>query len=82
MFSIFNNDAYLKKYKKDNPNIKIVNDMMAAGIKFIACGQAMNFLDIKKEQLYPGVKVAVSAKTTVSYFVQQGYMLYDIDEME
>jgi intracellular sulfur oxidation DsrE/DsrF family protein len=82
LFSIFNNDAYLKKYKKDNPNTKIVNDMMAAGIKFIACGQAMNFLDIKKEQLYPGVKVAVSAKTTVSYFVQQGYMLYDIDELE
>ena len=82
LFSIFNNDAYLKKYKKDNPNIKIVNDMMAAGIKFIACGQAMNFLDIKKEQLYPGVKVAVSAKTTLSYFVQQGYMLYDIDELE
>jgi len=82
LFSLFNNEAYLAKYKKDNPNIKIVNEMMTAGIKFIACGQAMNFLDIKKEQFYPGVKVALSAKTTLSYYMQQGYMLYDIDELE
>ena len=82
LFSLYKNDTYQSKYKKDNPNIQIINDMMTAGITFIACGQAMNFLDVKKEQLYPGVKVAVSAKTTVSYFVQQGYMLYDIDELE
>jgi len=82
LFSLFNNDAYLAKFKKDNPNIRVVNEMMTAGIKFIACGQAMNFLDIKKEQFYPGVKVALSAKTTLSYYIQQGYMLYDIDELE
>jgi intracellular sulfur oxidation DsrE/DsrF family protein len=82
LFSLYNNAAYLGKFKKDNPNIKIINEMMSAGITFIACGQAMNFLDVKKEYLYPGVKVAVSAKTTLSYFVQQGYMLYDIDVLD
>ncbi len=82
LFSLYTNDAYLAKYKKDNPNIRIVSDMMNAGISFIACGQAMNFLDISKQQLYPGIKVAVSAKTTLSYYIGQGYMLYNIDELE
>jgi intracellular sulfur oxidation DsrE/DsrF family protein len=82
LFSMFSNDAYLVKYKKDNPNIMIVSDMMNAGISFIACGQAMNFLDVSKQQLYPGIKVAFSAKTTLSYYISQGYMLYTIDELE
>ncbi len=82
LFSVFNNEAYRAKYKKDNPNIEIISEMMKDNIKFVACGQAMGFLDVQKQQLYPGFKVAVSAKTTVSYYVQQGYMLYDIDELE
>lgn len=82
LFSLYNNNAYQVKYKKDNPNIQIINDFMTAGVKFIVCGQAMNFLDVKKEQLYPGIKVAISAKTTLSYLMQQGYMLYNIDELE
>ena len=82
LFSILSNDAYRAKYKKDNPNIKLMDEMMKAGIKFIACGQAMGFLEVNKSQLYPGVKVSVTAQTVLSNYVTQGYMLYVIDDLD
>lgn len=82
LFSLCNNTFYKEKYKKENPNLKVVDSIKALGIDIIACGQAMHYLDVKKEDFYPGVKVAVSAKTTLSYYVQQGYILYKIDTLE
>ncbi len=41
--SFYNNDVYKKKYKVDNPNIAVYNELLNAGAKFIACGQAMSF---------------------------------------
>ncbi len=80
LFSIQNNDIYQSKYKKDNPNNQLILDLMKYGAKFIACGQAMNFLDIKKEELYPGVKVSLTAQTALSNYIGQGYVWYGISE--
>ena len=53
---------------------------MKYGAKFIACGQAMNFLDIKKQELYPGVKVSLTAQTALSNYIGQGYVWYGISD--
>ena len=78
LFSIQNNEVYQSKYKKDNPNSQLILDLMKYGAKFIACGQAMNFLDIKKDELYPGVKVSLTAQTVLSNYIGQGYVWYGI----
>ncbi|MDP4284942.1 MAG: DsrE family protein [Bacteroidota bacterium] len=80
LHSIENNEAYISKYKKDNPNIKLIQDLMQNGAKFIACGQAMHFWDLNKADLYPGVKVSLTAQTVLSNYSEQGYVWYKINE--
>lgn len=80
LFSLIKNEPYQKKFKIDNPNIPLVNELQEAGVTFIVCGQAMNFLDIEKESLLPGIKLAYSAKTTFSNYGMKGFLLMDINE--
>jgi intracellular sulfur oxidation DsrE/DsrF family protein len=82
LYSMFSNDAFTEKNKKDNPNIKLINEMMNNGVRFIACGQSMNYQGITKSQLYPGVKVSIAAKTALSNHVGQGYVLFDVNDLD
>ncbi|MGI8635147.1 MAG: DsrE family protein [Segetibacter sp.] len=77
--SFYNNATYKEKYKVDNPNIAVFDQLLAAGVKFIACGQAMSFLDISKQQLLPWMKVALSAQTVLTDYQLKGYVYKQID---
>ena len=37
----------------DNPSIKLIDDLKKIGATFIVCGQAMEFLEVKKEEFLP-----------------------------
>ncbi len=81
LFSLYNNDNYKKKYKIDNPNISVINELIAkTGAKVIACGQAMAFLDVKPEDMIPEVKISITALTVLSNYGLKGYKLYSINE--
>ena len=80
LYSIQNNEVCQGKYKKDNPNSKVIQELMKDGARFIACGQAMNFIEVKKADLLPGVKVSLTAQTVLSNYIGQGYVLYGINE--
>ena len=70
------NEYFKEKFKMDNPNIKLINDLSALGTKFIACGQAMYFMDIKKESMLPLVKISLTAQTALSSYRLKGYLKY------
>jgi intracellular sulfur oxidation DsrE/DsrF family protein len=72
------NTAYQKKYKKDNPNVQLIEQMKMLGVKFIICGQSMAFTDTKKEDLLPGIEISVSAQTALSMYQLKNYVLYKI----
>lgn len=74
--SFCNNAYYQEHFKTDNPNLKVISDLKNLGAKFIACGQAMNFVNIKKEELLPDVKVSLTAQTVISSYQLKGYLLY------
>ena len=74
--AITGNEYYKKHYKLENPNLKLIGDLTAAGARFIACGQAMNFFNIKKEELLPLVKVSLTAQTALSSYQLRGYVKY------
>ena len=58
LYAIINNAAYQKKYKVDNPNLTVIEELeKKTGAKLIACGQAMAFFEVKKEELWPAVKI-------------------------
>ncbi|MEO8085871.1 MAG: DsrE family protein [Bacteroidota bacterium] len=79
MEALMNNSAYKKKHGVDNPNLKVINDLeKKAGARFIVCGQSMAFSEVKKEDLLPDVKISLTAKTVLSNYQLQGYVLYSI----
>jgi intracellular sulfur oxidation DsrE/DsrF family protein len=79
LHSLKNNEYFNKKYKIDNPNIKLIGELEKFGTKFIACGQAMSFLDIQKEAFLPQVKVSLTAKTVLSGYQLKGFVLMGVD---
>jgi intracellular sulfur oxidation DsrE/DsrF family protein len=79
MRSFYNNETYRKKYKADNPNITLIRQLQSAGVKIVACGQSMFFMNVKKEEFLPGVQVALSAQTALSTYRSKNYVLYSLD---
>jgi len=79
MEALMNNEAYRKKHSVDNPNLKVISELEKAGTKLIVCGQAMAFSDFKKEDLLPEVKISLTAKTVLSNYQLQGYVLYSVE---
>ncbi len=73
-----NNEAYQKKYKMDNPSIKLIGDLEKIGAKFIACGQAMEFFEVKKEELLPNIKVSLTAQTAITQYQLKGYVWHPL----
>jgi len=73
--AIKNNEAYKKKYKVDNPNLKLISDLEKIGAKFIACGQAMEFFEVKREELLPEIKISITAQTVITEYQLKGYVL-------
>jgi intracellular sulfur oxidation DsrE/DsrF family protein len=77
LYAITNNAGYQKKYKLDNPNLKTIDDLeKKTGAKFIACGQAMAFFEVKKEDLLPEIKISLTAQTVLSHYQLKGYVVY------
>lgn len=76
LYALYTNEVYRKKYGIDNPNIVLINELMKNGVKFIACGQAMNFFDVKQEEMVPNIKISLTAQTVLSNYQLKGYVWY------
>ena len=74
--AITTNVYYQKQHKINNPNLKVISDLEHLGAKFIACGQAMAFFEVKKEDLLPLVKVSLTAQTALSSYQLRGYVKF------
>jgi intracellular sulfur oxidation DsrE/DsrF family protein len=75
MISFFTNEAYREKYKTDNPNLEIIDELNNAGVKFLVCGQSLLFWGFKKEFLIPKAKLTLTAQTTLSSYQMKGFAL-------
>ena len=76
LFAVSTEEAYRKKFSVSNPNLVLLKELMDNGVRFIACGQAMNFHDVAPADLDPGIRIALSAKTTISSYENKGYLLF------
>ncbi|RTL60289.1 MAG: hypothetical protein EKK37_05485 [Sphingobacteriales bacterium] len=68
------NEYYNKKFKSDNPNIKVIGELEKLGAKIIACGQAMAYKNIQKEDLLPTIKVSITAQTVLTNYQLKGFV--------
>jgi intracellular sulfur oxidation DsrE/DsrF family protein len=71
-----NNEAYKKKYGVDNPNLKVLEELKAAGVKIVGCAQAMMKSNIDPSDLNPIIKPIFSRFTTVSSYQLKGYAYF------
>ena len=69
------NEAYRKRYGVDNPSAKLIQELIGAGVQVILCGQTQTARGFHREELAPGVKVALSALTAVVTLEDEGYRL-------
>jgi intracellular sulfur oxidation DsrE/DsrF family protein len=58
----------------DNPNIKLIQDLVAAGVKLHLCGQAAVANGISQDDLLDEVQLDLWALTTIIDYQQKGYV--------
>jgi intracellular sulfur oxidation DsrE/DsrF family protein len=75
LVNVLNDDAYERRLKRNNPNLDLLRKLMAAGVDFYACGQAMGFRGYGKSELEQGVHLALSAMTMVHQLQAEGYTM-------
>ncbi|AEM72252.1 hypothetical protein Murru_3233 [Allomuricauda ruestringensis DSM 13258] len=71
--NLLTDEAFRDRYKVDNPNRELVADLLEAGVEVIICGQSSKTRNLPKEDLIPGIKVALSAMTANIQLQNQGY---------
>ncbi|NOZ65704.1 MAG: DsrE family protein [Alphaproteobacteria bacterium] len=70
------NDLYGKKRQGAvNTNISAIKELTEKGVQIYLCGQSATYHGIKKTDLLPNVKMALSAMTAHALLQQQGYTL-------
>ncbi|TDQ18297.1 intracellular sulfur oxidation DsrE/DsrF family protein [Algoriphagus boseongensis] len=74
IFTLLNDENYKERFEVDNPNIKVYEALKEAGADIMVCGQSLIARNLKQDDLWPGVRIAHSALTTITTYVQQGYV--------
>ena len=70
------NEAFRSRHDgHDNPNIKLIRDLHAAGVKLHLCGQAAVANDISADELLDEIQLDLWALTTIIDYQQKGYVL-------
>jgi intracellular sulfur oxidation DsrE/DsrF family protein len=72
-YTAMNNESYKAKYKVDNPNLKLYEELQKAGVKMVICGQSLITRKVDRTKLVPQVKIATSMLTTLTTYQLKGY---------
>jgi intracellular sulfur oxidation DsrE/DsrF family protein len=72
-YTVMNNDAYRAKYKVNNPNLVLFDELQKAGVKIFVCGQSLINRKIDRMKMVPQVKIASSMLTTMTTYQLKGY---------
>lgn len=73
IYTVMNNEAYRSKYKVDNPNLGLFEELDKAGVRIVACGQSVMFRKVDRFKMAPQVKIASSMITTLTSYQMKGY---------
>lgn len=69
-----NNDAYKALFNgTDNPNVQLIHDLKAQGVKIYQCGQALADNSYQQDWVNPDVTVVLAGAVTVVNFELRGY---------
>lgn len=72
---LLNNTVYRAQHQQDNPNVPLIEALLANNVRVILCGQSAAVYDITLAQLIAGSELELSAMTAHALLQQQGYTL-------
>lgn len=67
--------GYRERHGIENPNAELIQALLGAGVEVALCGQTAASRGLNREELLPGVKLALSAMTHLVTRQNQGYAL-------
>ncbi|MFN3997386.1 DsrE family protein [Algoriphagus sp.] len=73
--TVLSNQTYSKRFNLENPNAELLDELQRNGIQVIVCGQSMMKQNLLPEDIYPGVRMAVSRFTATTDLIQKGYQV-------
>lgn len=72
---VITNLAYQKRFGTDNPNQKLIQELLDAGGQIIFCGQSSKSRNFPREELIDGVQLSLSAMTALIQLQDENYRL-------
>lgn len=69
------NAAYKARFGVENPNAPLLAALKASGVRIVLCGQTAAHRGYGREELAPGVEIALSAMTALVALQSDGYRL-------
>lgn len=76
--TVLNDDYYRQQFQTTNPNLPLLQQLSAAGVELIICGQSLALREFSHSLLIPQIKIALSAKTTLTSYAGKGFFQFDI----
>ncbi len=75
-WALLSDSAFAARFGgKKNPSRALVEELIANGAQLVLCGQTAAFRGVRREELLPGVQVAISAMTALNVLGADGYRL-------
>lgn len=74
-YAAMSSEVYRGKFGVENPNLKIIRELKAAGVQLLLCGQTFHDLNFNEQELLPDVKLATSAAIVLVTYQNDGYAL-------
>jgi intracellular sulfur oxidation DsrE/DsrF family protein len=72
--ALLTDSAFVARFGgKANPSRRLVEELVQHGAVLVLCGQTAGSRGIKREELLPGVQVAISAMTAINVLQAQGF---------
>ncbi len=72
---MLSNAAYKVRFGVDNPNAPLLAALQSKGVRVILCGQTAAHQGFSRQELAPGVEIALSAMTALVVLQSEDYKL-------
>lgn len=73
--AMLKDEFYREREGVENPNKELIREILASGGQIILCGQTAAARRIERDQMLPGVQLALSAMTALTVLQSQGYQV-------
>jgi intracellular sulfur oxidation DsrE/DsrF family protein len=68
-------EGYRRRFGVDNPNAALIHALREYGVRVVLCGQTQMHRGLTRDELAPGVEVALSAMTALAVLQSEGYQV-------